>query len=121
MAEIRVPQVAEAWAYRARQSDELVEVTVLRFGSQRPARVLVQFANDRFEGRQEWVPPARLKVLWASVGEFRQREERWSHLYEAGIPDDDARFGAAEQVVELVLDDAQVAIMYGDVGAARIS
>jgi hypothetical protein len=121
MAENPAPQLGESWAYRARQSDELVQVTVLRLGSQRPARVLVQFVEDKFEGRQQWVPPARLKGLWENVGEFRQREDRWSRICEAGIPDDDPRVGAAEQVVELLLDDAQVEIMYREAGAARIS
>jgi hypothetical protein len=120
MADNPALQLGESWAYRARQSDELAEVRVVRFGSQRPARVLVLFVDDRFEGRQEWVPPARLKVLWENVGEFRQREERWSRVYEAGIPDDDARVDAAEQIMELLLDYTQVAIMYREAGAARI-
>ncbi len=121
MSEKLGPQPGEAWAYRARQSDELVQVKVLRAGSQRPTRVLVHFADDRFEGRQEWMPPARLKVAWQEVGEFRLREERSSRVYEAGIPDDDGRTDAAERVVELLLDDAQVEIMYREAGAARIS
>jgi hypothetical protein len=115
------PQPGEAWAYRARQSDELVQVKVLRAGSQRPVRVLVHFADDRFEGRQEWVPPARLKVIWQNVDEFRLREQRASRVFEAGFPDDDGRTNAAERVVELLLDDAQVEIMYREAGAARIS
>jgi hypothetical protein len=120
MAENQAPQPGESWAYRSRQADELVQVRILRFGSQRPARVLVQFAADKFEGRQEWVPPTRLRVLWENVGEFRQREERWSRMYEAGIPDDDGRADAAERIVELLLDDAQVSILYREAGAARI-
>jgi hypothetical protein len=57
----------ERWAYRARQVDELVEVRVLRLGTQKPARVLVRFVDDAFEGREEWVPPARLKVPWQTL------------------------------------------------------
>ena len=54
-------QPEQRWAYRARQVDEFVEVSVVRLGTQRPARVLVRFVDDAFEGREEWVPPARLK------------------------------------------------------------
>jgi len=57
----------QSWAYRARRVDDFVEVVVLRMGTQKPARVLVRFVDDRFEGREEWVPPARLKVPWSEV------------------------------------------------------
>jgi hypothetical protein len=92
----------ELWAYRARQVDELVEVRVLRLGTQRPARVLVRFVDDAFEGREEWVPPARLKVPWQDVVPFREREQAWGRVREAGIPDDDPRVQAAEQVLEVL-------------------
>ena len=67
----------ERWAYRARGVDPLVEVEIKRLGTQKPARVLVRFVADDAEGREEWVPPARLKVPWAEVGEYRAREARW--------------------------------------------
>src|ERR1700693_5910439 len=86
----------ELWACRARQVDELVEVKVLRLGTQRPARVLVRFVDECFEGREEWVPPARLKVPWLGVAPFREREQAWDRVREAGIPDDDPRVQAAE-------------------------
>jgi hypothetical protein len=57
-------EAGQSWAYRARQSDALARVTAVRLGSQRPARVLVKFIDEAFEGRQEWVPPARLKARW---------------------------------------------------------
>ena len=60
-------------AYRARQVDP-------RVGAQKPARVLVRFVDDEFEGREDWVPPARLKVPWSEVEEYRAREERWNRL-----------------------------------------
>jgi hypothetical protein len=59
MVERFEPQLAESWAYRARQVDDVVAVEVMKLGTQRPARVLVRFVDERFEGRQEWVPPAR--------------------------------------------------------------
>jgi hypothetical protein len=69
----------ESWAYRARQEAR---------NAARPARVLVRFVDERFEGRQEWVPPARLKVPWAAVGVFREREARWDRIDKLGIGDE---------------------------------
>jgi hypothetical protein len=111
----------ELWAYRARQVDELVEVQVLRLGTQRPARVLVRFVDDAFEGREEWVPPARLKVLWQNVAPFREREQAWDRVGEAGIPDDDPRVQAAEQVFELLFDNEDVSVWYREAGALRVA
>ena len=70
----------EHWAYRARGIDPLVEVEVKRLGTQKPARVLVHFVGNDVEGREEWVPPARLKVPWHDVEEFRAREARWEAI-----------------------------------------
>ena len=53
---------------------DVVEVEVLKLGTQRSARVLVRYVDGRFEGRQEWVPPSRLKVRCAAVDTFRERE-----------------------------------------------
>ena len=74
MAEQHSAQPGESWAYRARSVDDLVETVLVRLGTRRPARVLVRFVDDRFEGRQEWVPPSRLKVRWEAVDEFRGLE-----------------------------------------------
>lgn len=74
----------ESWAYQARQVDPLVEFSVVRLGTQKPALVFVRFVDDEFEGREERVPPARLKVLWNEVEEYRAREERWDRIYAAG-------------------------------------
>ena len=111
----------QSWAYRARQGDELAEVRVIRLGTQRPARVLVRFADDAFEGREEWVPPARLKVLWANVAEFRAREERWDKVRAAGLPLDDPREDAAGTVIETLLSDDGIDIGYRASGAVHIS
>jgi hypothetical protein len=110
----------QSWAYRARQGDGLVEVKVVRLGTQRPARVLVRFADDAFEGREEWVPPARLKVLWENVAEFRADEERWDRIQAAGLPPDDPRESAAETVTELLFREDEVAIGYRESGAVHI-
>jgi hypothetical protein len=67
MVERFEPQLGESWAYRARQVDDVVAVEVMKLGTQRPARVLVRFVDERFEGRQKWVPPARRTCTRVSV------------------------------------------------------
>lgn len=114
-------EASEAWAYRARQTDQLVQVRVIRIGTQKPARVLVHFVDDVFEGREEWVPPARLKVLWENVGAFREREARWDRIKEAGLDEDDPRVEAAEQLFELLFDNEEVSVWYRRGGALRVS
>jgi hypothetical protein len=66
--------LASAGPTGPRQTDPLVEVEVMRIGTTRPARALARFVDDSFEGKQEWVPPARLKVPWVDVDRFRRRE-----------------------------------------------
>jgi hypothetical protein len=111
----------ESWAYRARQVDPLVEVLVVRLGTQKPARVLVRFVDDQFEGREEWVPPGRLKVSWREVEEYRAREERWTRIQATGPNRDDPREDAATEVFELLIDDAVASIGYGCGGSVTIS
>lgn len=111
----------ESWAYRARQVDPLVEVCVVRLGTQKPARVLVRFVDDEFEGREEWVPPVRLKVRWSAVGEYRAREARWDRIYATGLGLDDPRGDAASEVMELLIDEEVAWIGYRDGGGISIS
>lgn len=69
------------------------------------ARVRVRFLQDEFEGREEWVPPARLKVLWADVESWLAAEQRWETLREASWRDwRDPECQAAETVIETCLD-----------------
>ncbi|PND50068.1 hypothetical protein CQZ88_21320 [Rhodococcus sp. ENV425] len=110
----------QSWAYRARRIDDLVEVVVLRLGTQKPARVLVRFADDRFEGREEWVPPARLKVPWPEVDQLRTQEARWAAIYDAGLHDDDPKADAAERVLDLVFDNDNAEVGYREGGAIRM-
>ncbi len=114
-------QVGQRWAYRARRIDDLVEVEVVKLGIQKPARVQVRFVEERFEGRQDWVPPARLKVHWSRVEAFQQREALWDRMDELGIGDD-PRFRAAEEVFEALIDDDAIARMeYREAGACRVT
>jgi hypothetical protein len=75
--------VGEIWGYRARQQDPLVRVEVLKIGTKRPARVQVRFMDEQFEGPEEWVPPARLKVLWDGAEQWLAAERRWLAVVDA--------------------------------------
>ncbi len=68
-------------------STPLVEVRVVKVGSGKPARVLVRFVADEFEGREEWVPPARLKVPWSGVDAFVAKESRWDVVSASPVHD----------------------------------
>jgi hypothetical protein len=76
----RTPEVGERWAYRARAVDRLDEVEVVRFGSKSPPRVLIRFAAPEHEGREDWVPPGRLKVPWEQQQAFLTHERRWADV-----------------------------------------
>lgn len=102
----------ESWAYRARGGDPLVEVRVVRKGTQKPARVLVRFVAEEFEGREEWVPPARLKVPWSGVEEFRAREERWERGSALGPDEDDPRHYAASEILDAYVDPELATLNY---------
>ena len=107
------PEVAvgEEWAYRARAIDELVQVRVVRVGTSRPIRVLVRFMDDEFEGREEWIPPNRLKALWTSAPEWIARENRWEAVRDASWCGEEAvdRFDELEALRAEVLRVGQVA------------
>lgn len=72
--------VGQRWAYRGKQTEPVTCVEVKRLGAGRPPRVLIKFVDDEFEGREEWAPPGRLKVLWANVDAWRANEQRWKNL-----------------------------------------
>jgi hypothetical protein len=112
--------VGEVCAYRARQSDPLVQVVVLRIGVGKLARVLVKFVDDVFEGRQEWVPPARLKVLWTDVGDCEAADQRWEHIWERGIGLGDPRWDAAHEIMRLLVKEDLAELRYREGGAVRI-
>lgn len=102
----------ESWGYRARGIDPLVEVQVLRLGSQKPARVLVAFVDDSFEGKEEWVPPTRLKVPWANAEEHQAREERWHRVASLGPAREDPRSYAASEIIDEYLAEELGTINY---------
>ncbi|MGI5133187.1 hypothetical protein ACQEVB_40750 [Pseudonocardia sp. CA-107938] len=71
------PAEGEIWAYRARGTDPFSAVAVVRYGTKKPLRVLVRFIAPEDEGREEWVPPGRLKVPWPERQAYLDREQRW--------------------------------------------
>lgn len=75
-------EVGEVWAYRARERDAPARVEVLRLGVKRPPRVLVRFLDDLDEGREEWVPPGRMKVLWDALEPWLAAERHWLAVLE---------------------------------------
>ncbi len=120
MPEAPEVQPGERWAYRARRIDDLVEIEVIKLGTQKPARVQVRFVDERFEGRQEWVPPARLKVRWSGVEAFRHREGLWDRIDELGIGDD-PKYWAADEVFRALVDEDVARLEYGEAGACRVT
>ncbi|HEX3783664.1 MAG TPA: hypothetical protein VHX38_28710 [Pseudonocardiaceae bacterium] len=72
--------VGEKWGYQHKQTEPVTCVEVTRLGTGRPPRVQIKFIDDEHEGRQEWVPPGRLKVRWSDVDAWRENERRWAAL-----------------------------------------
>jgi hypothetical protein len=108
MARIRpAPDVAvgEHWAYRARLADPLVEVIVIRLGVKAPRRVLVRWADDAFEGQQDWVPPARLKAPWPQVEAFQEHERRWDEAVAMADGYPESVREAVGMVFDLLVDE----------------
>jgi hypothetical protein len=99
-------QIGEAWAYRARAADRLVEVEILRLGVRKPARVLIRFIDDEFEGLREWVPPGRLKTRWSARADFITREQRWTAVRASPLIYQDPEYYAAICVFDEVIDEA---------------
>jgi len=102
----------EVWGYRARRVDRLVPVRVVRRGANRSARVLVRFEDPVMEGKEDWVPPARLKVLWDAVEAFEAREATWGALYALSPDDDVAETWAANDVFDTALSGEETASLH---------
>lgn len=105
----------------ARSVDPLVEVRVVKIGSRKPARVRVRFVADEFEGLEEWVPPARLKVLWDAAEEFAEREKRWEAITSAYPIYDTAEYWAASTVFDLLIDPDLAGLAHRSPGVSAIS
>ncbi|SDP90861.1 hypothetical protein SAMN04487905_112187 [Actinopolyspora xinjiangensis] len=73
----------QQWAYRKGARGPVTCVEVLRLGTARPARVRVRFVEDEYEGREDWVPPNRLKVRWKDAAAWQERDRQWNAVRDA--------------------------------------
>lgn len=91
-------------------------------GAQKPARVLVHFVDDVFEG-QGRVGAARPAEGFR--GRISARSEivksAWSLIEQAGLDEDDPRVDAAEQIFKLLFDNEEVSVWYNRGGALRVT
>ncbi len=110
----------ERWAYRVSRKDPLVEVEIVRIGTQRPARVLVDFIGDAFEGRQDWVPPSRLKVLWSDVQAYLAREARWARIDTRPGDDNSPEHYAMDAIFRIGLSPDLFSVVYRYPGVGGI-
>ena len=101
-------EAGETWAYRARQQDAVTPVRVLKLGTARPPRLKVKFLDDQFEGREDWVSPARLKVLWDERGPWVAKDKRWRTARDA-YDGDESLDNAVMLVLDYVVNDWNVA------------
>ncbi|MFI5259061.1 MAG: hypothetical protein ACHQ01_05565 [Candidatus Limnocylindrales bacterium] len=92
------------WAYRAASQDELIEVEVLRLGVKKPARLLVRWVANEFEGHQDWVPPSRLKVPRERVDDLRAWASRWAAAQEPAAATPELLRDATDYVIESLVD-----------------
>jgi hypothetical protein len=108
-------EIDTVWAYRARSTDDaVVPVRLLKEGTKKPARVLVRFEDPAAEGREEWVPPVRLKVRWSDVAGFLAREARWKAVRDLSPHSEDAQVRAAETACEFLVEWEVAHIDYKD-------
>ena len=114
-------EVGQRWVYRQKQTEPVTCVEVLRLGAAKPPRVQIRFVDDEFEGRLEWVPPGRLKVLWADVDTWCLNEERWTALRKSCDYFRDSPEGNALMMVRDYLSDWNLGVThYNDDGVMII-
>jgi hypothetical protein len=119
----RAPDVAvgEHWAYRARWSDPLDEVAVLRVGTKTPRRALVRWVADSFEGQQDWVPPARLRAPWSEVERSREHERRWDAALPRADEYPEVIHSAIESAFDVLIDPSVASLGYNaEAGVLRV-
>jgi hypothetical protein len=113
--------VGEVWGYRASARDALVPVKVLKEGTRKPSRVQVVFEAEGAEGRTEWVPPVRLKVLWSEAAEYEADEARTAAVGNASaLVRDSPEWIAAEYLFEEYVDPEIADVSTGWPGVARV-
>jgi hypothetical protein len=81
-----------------------------------------RFLDDRYEGREAWVPPARLKVQWDEVEAFRAGEERWRVVSADGpVSDDDPELQAADAVFEAAALEGAASLEWSNLGVLLVN
>ena len=73
---------------------------MLTLGSETPWRVEVAFFGGQLAGKTAWVPPNRLKVLWADSAQFIKDAEAWLAI--TSEPDD-VEWWAVASILEVLL------------------
>lgn len=95
------PTAGENWAYQHNVRSPIEHVVVTAVGTKKPPRVKIRFLDESAEGRDEWVPPGRLKVRWNEVDAWKAREERWAAVRAASTEADETAIWAATMVYEV--------------------
>ncbi|MBX7554371.1 hypothetical protein K1Y78_42130 [Streptomyces sp. tea 10] len=102
-------EAGERWAYRAAPHHGPVEeVEVLKIGSQRPLRIKVRFVSEEAEGREEWVPSARLRIRWQDKDTWLARDNQWNELTRDAPDAEDTAFHAITTLYDEHLWDGVV-------------
>jgi hypothetical protein len=96
-------EIGEHWAYRRLRDDLLAEVQILAFGTKKPDRVKIVFVDDEFEGRSEWVPSGRLRVIWAESARLLAEEALWADLRAEASVRPEVEHEAAMHILALCL------------------
>lgn len=94
-----------------------MQVEVSALGTKRPARLQVRFTEDELEGREEWVPPKRLKVPWSGVEQWLDLERKWSAVAAASPGSSFPDCWAAGWALDAVGEDV---IEVGSEGESRV-
>jgi hypothetical protein len=99
MADLIELQRGQRWAYRiARSSSAFYEAAVVKVGDK---KVQVELLADRWEGKREWVSPARLEVQWDARHEHIAAELKLLALRHASPSKEDR--AAADEVLFLLV------------------
>lgn len=79
----------------------------------------MSFIAEEFEGRQDWVPPARLKTLWSDIEEFAAHEARWRAVAQASPVPEQVQY-AMSTVFDRLIDESVAELEYRLAGVASI-
>lgn len=110
MAAITLPAAGEEWAYQQSARSPIEHVAITAVGTKEPQRVKIRFLDESAEGREDWVPPGRLKVRWEDLDAWKAREERWAAVRAASTEADDPVIWAATMVYEAAAPESVIEV-----------